>query len=360
MTQHDKEYLTECLFNNICYIALSSTNKNIDFEDDDATDGVISRPYTSFTANTGVFNVGTIVKTDQPDMIATWDITASKSVLIDIKDVLGWSMRTMPTGTIKGAKPLSKAAEQEHDMRASLAKLKLDLHEIKCCSEHVPQERVESARFRQDCDETNWQLLKAIGFVVDNIRDATQLDESKMCEAREQYMNFIREHRKKSFEELDQLEKEAKDAGAGDEDIQDIDTIKQMFRDIPQDTDLSKYKTVEELINFWPSLILPNPLNHILLDKIKQIREANASRDVFDDIIETFTADNINDITELLKDMKAKKPTVGSIKKKMIEEAESINMLDEISMIDERAQAEFDRYNTLYNKLQDKLNILLG
>ena len=44
----------------------------------------------------------------------------------------------------------------------------------------------------------------------------------------------------------------------------------------------------------------------------------------------------------------------------MIEEAESINMLDEISMIDERAQAEFDRYNTLYNKLQDKLNILLG
>ena len=96
------------------------------------------------------------------------------------------------------------------------------------------------------------------------------------------------------------------------------------------------------------------------LKKIKQIREANASRDVFDDIIETFTADNINDITELLKDMKAKKPTVVSIKKKMIEEAESINMLDEISMIDERAQAEFDRYNTLYNKLQDKLNILLG
>ena len=93
---------------------------------------------------------------------------------------------------------------------------------------------------------------------IDTIVNDT-LTEEEMSLAREKWMNFIRKHRLKAFEELDQLEEEAKKEGSSVEDLQDIDTIKQMFRDIPQDTDLSQYKTLEELTNFWPSLLLPKP-----------------------------------------------------------------------------------------------------
>lgn len=86
------------------------------------------------------------------------------------------------------------------------------------------------------------------------------LTQEEMSLARDKWINFIRKHRLKAFEELDQLEEEAKKSGSSEEDLQDIDTIKQMFRDIPQDTDLSQYKTLGELIDFWPSLLLPKPL----------------------------------------------------------------------------------------------------
>ena len=93
---------------------------------------------------------------------------------------------------------------------------------------------------------------------IDTIVNDT-LTEEEMSLAREKWMNFIRKHRLKAFEELDQLEEEAKKEGSNEEDLQDIDTIKQMFRDIPQDTDLSQYKTLKDLTNFWPSLLLPKP-----------------------------------------------------------------------------------------------------
>lgn len=93
---------------------------------------------------------------------------------------------------------------------------------------------------------------------IDTIVNDT-LTEEEMSHSRGKWMDFIRKHRLKAFEELDQLEEEAKKEGSGEEDLQDIDTIKQMFRDIPQDTDLSQYKTLEQLTNFWPSLLLPKP-----------------------------------------------------------------------------------------------------
>jgi hypothetical protein len=86
-----------------------------------------------------------------------------------------------------------------------------------------------------------------------------ELTEEQMDCARHCYMDLIREHREQSFAELDQLEEESKQAGATAEDLEDINTIKQMFRDIPQDSDLTQYKTLNELLEFWPSLMLPKP-----------------------------------------------------------------------------------------------------
>lgn len=86
-----------------------------------------------------------------------------------------------------------------------------------------------------------------------------------MDRVREIYMNKIRARRAEAFVELDQLEQEVKDnTSSTQEDLEDIDTIKQMFRDIPQETDLSQYKNITDLLQFWPSLLLPNNMHKVI------------------------------------------------------------------------------------------------
>lgn len=95
--------------------------------------------------------------------------------------------------------------------------------------------------------------------IQDDIPTQPDLTEEELDICRECWMDHIRLHRKSAFEELDQLEDEAKKEGSSEEDLADIDTIKQMFRDIPQDTDLSQYKSLHDLAEFWPSLLQPSP-----------------------------------------------------------------------------------------------------
>jgi hypothetical protein len=104
----------------------------------------------------------------------------------------------------------------------------------------------------------DWEALKHFKFkyTLEELREPT---ETLLEEIRAEYMNLIRAHRENSFEELDQLETEAKKEETSVDDLKDIDMIKQMFRDIPQETDLSQYETIESLYNFWPSLLLPKP-----------------------------------------------------------------------------------------------------
>lgn len=95
--------------------------------------------------------------------------------------------------------------------------------------------------------------------IQDDVPTQPDLTEEELDTCRECWMDHIRLHRKSAFEELDQLEEEAKKEGSSEEDLADIDTIKQMFRDIPQDTDLGQYKSLSELADFWPSLLQPSP-----------------------------------------------------------------------------------------------------
>lgn len=125
-------------------------------------------------------------------------------------------------------------------------------------------------------DEATWCALTLLDFRVTDlstIKDV-QIDD----DWREWYMNKIRKYRESSFAELDQLEREAKENGSSAEDLEDIETIKQMFRDIPQDCDLTSYKTIVELLEFWPSLLLPRPFlgaseanTYVAIRKIKHM-----------------------------------------------------------------------------------------
>lgn len=141
-----------------------------------------------------------------------------------------------------------------------------EVDELECCCD-------DTIDRNKCCDELHRHGLTGIAaqklfkFKVDTHDVLSALDcncdheltEEQMECARCCYMDLIREHREESFVELDQLEEESKQAGATAEDLEDIDTIKQMFRDIPQDTDLTQYKTLNELLEFWPSLMLPKP-----------------------------------------------------------------------------------------------------
>lgn len=104
-------------------------------------------------------------------------------------------------------------------------------------------------------------------FTIDQLKSVEAMHagtEVMLDRIKEIYIDKIRDRRAIAFIELDQLESEVRESGGSQEDIDDIDTIKQMFRDIPQDVDLSQYKTITNLIGFWPSLLLPNEMHKIL------------------------------------------------------------------------------------------------
>jgi len=101
-------------------------------------------------------------------------------------------------------------------------------------------------------------LCKHLG--IDDKRDieGESVDETTLNQCRVGWMKLIREHRNKNLQELDNLEKETLTSSLSS-DIADIAIIKQMFRDVPQEVDLTQFKTVKALTSFWPSLLLPAP-----------------------------------------------------------------------------------------------------
>ena len=126
----------------------------------------------------------------------------------------------------------------------------------------IPPEMIIAMRCDINMSDLEFDLLKKFNLKY-SLYELANPQEETMCDVRATYMNTIREHRIKAFEELDQMEDEAKGNDATKEDLEDIDTIKQMFRDIPEDVDLSEYKNLIELYEFWPSLLLPKP-KHLL------------------------------------------------------------------------------------------------
>lgn len=74
----------------------------------------------------------------------------------------------------------------------------------------------------------------------------------------------------------------------------DIDTIKQMFRDIPQTVDLDIFKTVPDMLSFWPSLLV-----NTSCPKLEIVRPHFVTPSE-DEYIESLLV-NIDDIEELEK-----------------------------------------------------------
>ena len=125
------------------------------------------------------------------------------------------------------------------------------------------------------CDTSNVEcsdyelgkILKAINMTTQAALDLEPDLEEKILEpVREMWMDKIRIFRDRALKELDVLEKETKAEGGEEDDLEDVNTIKQMFRDIPGEINLEEFADIESLLDFWPSLLLPHPGLDVVLE----------------------------------------------------------------------------------------------
>lgn len=154
--------------------------------------------------------------------------------------------------------------------------------------------------------EVQHDAFRMMGIFNHKLDDAHVLDptlELSSAEkeiAHECWIDLLRVHRLDAFTELDELEKNTTDR----DELQDIDTIKQMFRDIPQDVDLSSLTTVEQIVNFWPPLLLPVPqeidLYRKYTDELKRADlEINEDMDTLVECLSFVTKSQITELESL-------------------------------------------------------------
>lgn len=366
---------------NVCFITLSSWHEHVDLEDETANGHLIERPVTLCDKSNDVYNLPSDITQPQDGTINVWDIFAEKIINVDMDDLLEWSYQALPVeepapqldnkGKLINVEPREYTMEQrsihkfDNGPENSIDKLKNICHEFECCEGLASKERLQDVMFRRDCDHVSWKILKCVGFTCDCVEDVVHADENKMCEIREGYMNYIRHHRKDAFVELDQLEQETRDGGGTEEDLQDIDTIKQMFRDIPQDLDLSQYKTAKELFECWPSLLLPSPIDsicHTVIDCHCKHEEPHSccSPDVqhmckcVDHLDETC----VDELKELINQANAQQQTLEQTREALEEELNNGDMAVPNDVIDKLAEQRHNDNEYLLKHMVAKLDLL--
>jgi hypothetical protein len=177
---------------------------------------------------------------------------------------------------------------------------------------HVSEQVIIDTKYRRWLEtETGvvWDSYKFTEFKIDNLEKiyTNTIEPELFDELRGWYLDKIRSERSIAFTELDELEGESKAAGATDEDLQDIDTIKQMFRDIPQDIDLKQFKTIGDMFDFWPSLLQPRKLGCID-PVVKTILVHEDQLESLKKMLTKCTSDDIEELEALLEHVRSTIP----------------------------------------------------
>lgn len=127
---------------------------------------------------------------------------------------------------------------------------------------------------------------------------ADELSVEKLEQAKQHWTDIIRLKRSEAFKELDDLESQAEN----DDEQQDVQDIKQMFRDVPQDLDLTDCKSIKDLYDVWPPLLLPMP------DELQNITwecfspdEMTLMGDVHDILVQIEDVDTLTQLFEELQ-----------------------------------------------------------
>ena len=204
-----------------------------------------------------------------------------------------------------------------NDHEDGIKQFKEHLDSIETAKEKCPDvdpKTIQDARYRFDLSSavpSIWETHYMTDFKFENLGDIwnKQFDESQLVEFRNWYMNKIRSERNVAFGELDQLENDAKIADASEQDLNDIDTIKQMFRDIPQTINLDQFTTLPELLSFWPSLLVNTSCPKLDIVKPHFITPSD------NDYVQTLLNDieDLEELKKLLNDVTSEASASGEV-----------------------------------------------
>ena len=250
------------------------------------------------------------------DTVVAWNVIKNEYSILSLDQI---GVYKIYTDREEFKTDTGMAAKHTYNHQTSVDNVDWMLSEIDCCcsDSRVCCSRDELIDIMCDASADThyhsrcWDTLKTFKFKIKNINDLCKChDDPALFEAAKQgYMDCIRDCRDMSFIELDQLESETKANGGSVEDLEDIDTIKQMFRDIPQDTNLDEAETIMDLVEIWPSLLLPSTISTDIKTTLengdvqrslyeKNLRDDNdESKQIVDDI--DTMIDRVNDLEDL-------------------------------------------------------------
>jgi hypothetical protein len=370
---------------NVCFVTLSSFNPNMDISDETKCGVLKEFPVTLYNRKNDVYSISGNIQIPEEDInnVAAWDIHQEKYILIDMDDLLEWSFQSTPVEeespqdpTDLTDPPPKKATElyvHNFDKSADSSIELLKHHEKKIaeCDRMVElgmvsREKLVDILYRRDCDDLSWNILKCTSFTCESIEQLRDADDDCMNSIRDGYMNYIRIQRESAFKELDQLEDEVRNSDGSESDLQDIDTIKQMFRDIPQDIDLSQYKDVEQLFGFWPSLLLPTPIDTLyttkMCSKASTMEHSECSPDIqrMCKCVDSLEADNIDELFELIVQAESQQKTKEQFEQDIKDEATNKSTILPSSLILSHAESMYHDQMYLIDLMRDKLKELQG
>lgn len=362
---------------NVCFVTLSSCNPGVDVSDDLQCGQLTEFPVTLNVNGGDVYTIPSDITQPQEgenDVVA-WDIFEKKYINIDMDDLLTWSFQSVPTEKLHSIDESLSPVEQPEPTAISHEEMYIHKHDsgeecsldvlrginqkLSECSRMVSlglvdEQKIKDIISRWDCDDLAFKILKTVGFSCCCIDELMDPDEHCMEKIRKGYMNYIRLIRDESFVELDQLEQETKDNGGTDDDIKDIDTIKQMFRDIPQDLDLCECKTPIELFETWPSLLLPSPVDSVCKSRLNKQSSVAISADaqIMCAHVDNISIEDLSQLKNLLIEAEAQQPSIDTICKNL-RENDTMNLPEQ--QVEERAQVIVNSHKHVVDHMRNKI-----
>lgn len=184
------------------------------------------------------------IANDNEQNITCWDLIDDKIVSLKRDSVLGYSM----VGNVDDLKTYNKQ---------NLAVVKKDKKEIEELTK-VIDEDISQLYFRDKINRKEFHIMKRFG--IKRLSYLHNNTKTALTKIKKEWKKALTARKQ---EVSDLLNKEKADAEKAGDDamVKDLKAIEKTFTDIDAtvDKELTELKTVQEIFNYWPNLLLPPP-----------------------------------------------------------------------------------------------------
>jgi len=181
---------------------------------------------------------------DNEQNITCWDLIDDKIVSLNRDSILGYSM----VGNVDDIKSYNKQ---------NLAVVEKDKKEIKELSKAI-NEDISQLYYRDNINRKEFHIMKKFG--IKKLSHLHNNTKTALTKIKKVWKTALTERKQ---EVVDLLNKEKADAKKAKDDamVKDLETIEKTFSDIDAtvDKELKDLKTVQEVFDYWPNLLLPPP-----------------------------------------------------------------------------------------------------